>query len=259
MPRAVFIVAPVKAWAELLGDRIGRLPEFEVIGSATDGAADALAELERFDAPGGIVVVDVGTQHALPTASAFRRSHAAIRLVAVALDEEPSQAIAWASAGAIGLVGRTASLDELLSTLTEVAGGRASCSAGISGALLRGITNNNGGSRLAHNATPLTERELEVARLVASGFTNKEIATRLQVAPGTVKSHVHKVILKLGVGRRAYVSSKLPQGSVSAPDPQVINPDDIRQCRDSVQPLIGQPGRPSSAIGKHGLNLAELG
>jgi DNA-binding NarL/FixJ family response regulator len=210
--QGVFIVVAVKAWAQLLGDRIERLPEFEVIGSGTDGA-DALAELERSDAQGGIVVIDVGTQLALPTASALLRSDATMRLVAVALDEEPGQAMAWASAGAIGLVGSTASLDELLSTLTEVARGEASCSAGISGALLRGITNNNGGSRLARNATPLTGRELEVAWLVARGFTNKEIATRLQIAPGTVKSHVHNVIRKLGVGRRAHVSSKLPQES----------------------------------------------
>jgi DNA-binding NarL/FixJ family response regulator len=206
----VFIVVAVKAWAQLLADRIER--QFEVIGSAADGAG-ALAELERSDAQGGIVVIDAGAQLALPTASALLRSDATIRLVAVALDEEPGQAMEWASAGAIGLVGRTASVDELLDTLTEVARGEASCSAGISGALVRGITNNNGGSRLAGSAAPLTERELEVAWLVASGLTNKEIATRLQISPGTVKSHVHKVIRKLGVGRRAHVSGKLSQDS----------------------------------------------
>src|ERR1700752_580863 len=110
MRQGVLIVVAVKAWAQLLGDRIER--QFEVIGIATDGA-DAVAELERSDAQGGIVVIDVGAKLALPTPSALLRSDATIRLVAVALDEEPGRAMVWASAGAVGLVGRTASIDEL--------------------------------------------------------------------------------------------------------------------------------------------------
>jgi DNA-binding NarL/FixJ family response regulator len=206
----VYLVVAVKAWAQLLGDRIERIPEFEVIGSAPD-AGVALADLERLDAPAGIVVIDVGTPLALQTAAALLRSDTTQQLVAVALEEDPGHAIAWASTGAIGLVGRTASLDELLHTLTEAAGGEPSCSAAISGALLRGISSVDGRSRNSHSATQLTGRELEVAWLVAGGFTNREIATRLQISHGTAKSHVHSVIRKLGVARRAHVASKLPQ------------------------------------------------
>jgi DNA-binding CsgD family transcriptional regulator len=85
---------------------------------------------------------------------------------------------------------------------------------GVSTALLRGIGSTNGGSRRTRNATPLTGREEEVASLVAGGFTNKEIAARLHIAPGTVKSHVHNVIRKLGVARRAHVARKLPQDNL---------------------------------------------
>jgi DNA-binding NarL/FixJ family response regulator len=205
----VFTVVAVRAWAQLLDDQIERMPEFEVVGSAPEGAV-ALNQLEQIDPPATIVVLDVGTRLALQAASALHQSDATKRLVAVGLDEDPSQAIAWAMVGAAALVGCTASLDELLRTLNEVAVGEAHCSAGVSGALLQAIGGKNGVPRATRNTMPLTGREQEVAWLVASGLTNSEIATRLQIAPGTVKSHVHNVIRKLGVARRAYVARKLP-------------------------------------------------
>jgi two-component system nitrate/nitrite response regulator NarL len=48
----------------------------------------------------------------------------------------------------------------------------------------------------------LTQRETEIVRMVASGLTNKEIASRLKITEGTVKVHVHSVYQKLRVGTR---------------------------------------------------------
>jgi DNA-binding NarL/FixJ family response regulator len=212
MQRRVFTIVSVRTWAQLVNDWIQTIPEFKVVGT-TDECAAAVAELERVDPPVELVVIDVGTQLALQTASDLIRSNPARRLIAVALDDDPRQVIAWVTAGAVGLVGRTASLDELMRTLTEVADGQAHCSDSINSALLRGIASN--GPRSKRKTTPLTEREHEVANLVASGCTNKEIATQLQIAPGTVKSHVHNVIRKLGVARRGHVSSVLPHDGLS--------------------------------------------
>lgn len=215
MRQRVFIVA-LRAWAQLLARRIERLPDFEVVGSATDGAV-ALGQLERLAPPGCIVVIDATTRLALQTTSALQRAHPTTSVVVVGLDGDPGQAIAWATAGAVGLVESSASCDELLSTLSDVAGGDTHCSAGISGALLRGIGTTNDGSRkttsipLSSPSTPLSRREEEVAWLVAGGFTNKEIAARLHISAGTVKSHVHNVIRKLGVVRRGHVAVNLPQ------------------------------------------------
>jgi DNA-binding CsgD family transcriptional regulator len=54
---------------------------------------------------------------------------------------------------------------------------------------------------------PLTVREFEVARLVAKGWTNHEIADELQLAPRTVNAHLEHILGKLGVGRRAEVAA----------------------------------------------------
>ena len=54
---------------------------------------------------------------------------------------------------------------------------------------------------------PLTIREFEVARLIADGMTNAEIAEALEIAPKTASSHVEHILAKLGVTRRAEIAA----------------------------------------------------
>jgi DNA-binding CsgD family transcriptional regulator len=54
---------------------------------------------------------------------------------------------------------------------------------------------------------PLTAREFEVARLVAEGMTNVEIAGRLAIAPKTASAHLEHILAKLGVSRRAEIAA----------------------------------------------------
>jgi DNA-binding CsgD family transcriptional regulator len=64
----------------------------------------------------------------------------------------------------------------------------------------------SGGS--AQPALPaLSAREREVARLVATGATNREIASMLSIAPKTVAAHVEHILAKLGVSRRAQIAT----------------------------------------------------
>jgi DNA-binding CsgD family transcriptional regulator len=54
---------------------------------------------------------------------------------------------------------------------------------------------------------PLTVREFEVARLIADGLTNGEIAEQLDIAPKTASAHVEHILAKLGVTRRAEIAA----------------------------------------------------
>jgi DNA-binding NarL/FixJ family response regulator len=204
----IFVIVEVCAWAELLRDRIETGGRFEVVGIAADGE-DALEEIARLDRPPDIVLVDAGSRLGLKTARALRGRDEAMRFVAIGLDDDPAQVLSWAMAGAKGLVARTASLDELLGAVAGVARGEAPCSPEVTGALLRGVGESEGRVLGGAPGERLTGRECEVARLVAAGLTNKEIAADLQIEPGTVKSHVHSVIRKLGVSRRAQVAAEL--------------------------------------------------
>ena len=55
---------------------------------------------------------------------------------------------------------------------------------------------------------PLSERELEVLRLVAAGLSNREIAEKLVISPGTAKTHIHNLCGKLGVRNRTEAATK---------------------------------------------------
>jgi DNA-binding CsgD family transcriptional regulator len=81
-----------------------------------------------------------------------------------------------------------------------------------------------GRGSLAQPWYPLTAREFEVARLIAEGMTNAEIAAQLFVSPKTVSAHVEHILAKLGVARRAEVAAWVP-GIARTEGPPSRSPD----------------------------------
>ena len=98
-------------------------------------------------------------------------------------------------AGAIGYLLKDARSDALRSAIKAAAAGQIQLSPQVSAYLLREI-------REPENPDQLTERELDVLRLLAQGYANKEIAATLHVAEDTVKTHVRHILMKLGVQSR---------------------------------------------------------
>ena len=66
------------------------------------------------------------------------------------------------------------------------------------------VIRKEGGEKVASAGIvePLSEREVEVLRLVAAGLSNREIADKLYLSPGTIKTHVHNICGKLGASNR---------------------------------------------------------
>jgi len=104
--------------------------------------------------------------------------------------------------GARGFLLKDVSLEELVGAVRSVASGQTMVKPAITERLLAGL----GKSRLEFSSLdrpdPLTERETEILRLMAGGYSNKEIANALNVAEGTVKNHVSSILSKLGVRDR---------------------------------------------------------
>jgi DNA-binding NarL/FixJ family response regulator len=119
--------------------------------------------------------------------------------------------LGWAAAGISGYISRNTELHALVSVLTDIINGRQLCPTQIASSMLRWIAQHasaapQGAQRPGMN---LTLREDEVARLIGAGLSNKEIARRLNISLATTKSHVHNVLSKLKVGRRAQAASCL--------------------------------------------------
>jgi len=105
-------------------------------------------------------------------------------------------------AGARGYLLKDVSLDQLVDAVKTVAAGGSLVAPVVTQRLLSGLERmHNEFTRLDH-PDPLTERETEILRLMAGGYSNKEIANSLGVAEGTVKNHVSNILSKLGVRDR---------------------------------------------------------
>lgn len=126
-----------------------------------------------------------------------------IALIALGLNEQRQEVISCGRAGYAGYVPRDASIDTLCQTLHEIVAGRLACPPEISCGLLRALFRQQPHAAVPEHDPALTRRESEVLELVGRGFSNKEIANELCLSVATVKHHVHHVLEKLNLQRRA--------------------------------------------------------
>ncbi|MDX6443386.1 MAG: hypothetical protein QOH71_460 [Blastocatellia bacterium] len=126
-----------------------------------------------------------------------------IALVALGLNEQRQEVIRCGRAGFAGYIARDASIDELCNSLSEIVAGRLSCPPEIAGGLLRALFHRDSRSGASDVDLALTRRESEVLELLGRGFSNKEIGSELCLSVATVKHHVHHVLDKLKLERRA--------------------------------------------------------
>jgi DNA-binding NarL/FixJ family response regulator len=117
------------------------------------------------------------------------------------LDEYVYEAL---RAGASGFLLKDASADQLAEAVRVVAGGDALLAPGITRRLIAEFSrlDNTPRAPLKERVAGLTERETEVLALIAQGLSNAEIAERLVVAEQTVKTHVGRILVKLGLRDR---------------------------------------------------------
>jgi DNA-binding NarL/FixJ family response regulator len=110
--------------------------------------------------------------------------------------------LAGLKAGARGYLLKDVSLEQLVDAVKTVADGGSLVAPVVTQRLLTGLERMHNDFTSLDRPDPLTERETEILRLMAGGYSNKEIANSLGVAEGTVKNHVSNILSKLGVRDR---------------------------------------------------------
>jgi two-component system, NarL family, nitrate/nitrite response regulator NarL len=159
------------------------------------------------------VLIDVAFPGGIQAAARLSAAVPEASVVALAIAETEENVLAWAEAGIAGYVPNTASVDDLVSLIEQIRRGEQTCPTRIVGSLLRRVGASERAAKPSlPSATPLTRRELEISRLIATGFSNKDIARRLGISLGTTKSHVHNLLGKLSVQRRAEVMARMNAG-----------------------------------------------
>ena len=199
----LMIVSDIRFLREGLAEVLTRDDAFAVVGVAA-GLDEAL-EISAARQP-QIIVIDAALPEGFAAARSLRGVNPHAPIVAIALAETETDVIAWAEAGISGYVPRTAGLAELVEFLRNIVRGEQICSSRIAASLLRWIsTTSRTGARPRGRMPSLTAREEQVVRLICTGLSNKEISRRLNIGLATTKSHVHNLLAKLELERRAQV------------------------------------------------------
>jgi DNA-binding NarL/FixJ family response regulator len=202
----ILVVWGVRFLGEGLAELLERDPFVAVVGLCTDlSEAVALTPVMQPD----VILLDARIPEA---AVAVRRAldiAPGMRIVASGVRETEDDILAWAEAGVIGYIPGTAALGDFTRLVKDIHAGEQDCSSRVAAGLLRqvGLIARRGTSpRIPLLAPTLTKREWQVAELIRSGLSDKEIARRLNISLATTKSHVHNLLGKLSVRRRNQVA-----------------------------------------------------
>lgn len=131
------------------------------------------------------------------------------RVVMLALSELESDTVQWIESGIHGYVPCDASVDDIAQAVKTAAAGQVPCPPDLAAMLFRRVSQSGRQTMLRTHgpARMLTAREMQILHLLANGVSNKRIALQLDIAIGTVKNHVHNILQKLRLERRAQVAS----------------------------------------------------
>jgi DNA-binding NarL/FixJ family response regulator len=178
--------------------------DLQVVGEAGNGLeALAAADTLRPD----VVLMDL-RMPILDGVAATRRllaAHPTTRVIVVTTFDDDELVFDGLRAGAVGYLLKDVSSDKLVEAIRAAARGESFLQPSIAAKVLAEF------NRLERSAAPpppaplaepLSERELEILRLLAAGDSNKEIAAALFIAEGTVKNHVTNILGKLGARDR---------------------------------------------------------
>ncbi|MFC8518257.1 response regulator [Streptomyces sp. NPDC057257] len=178
-------------------------PGIEVVGQAVDGqeAVDHVRELSPDVVLMDIRMPELNGIEATRRITGERPDIRVLVLTTFDLDEYVYEAL---RAGASGFLLKDASAEKLAEAVRVVAAGDALLAPGITRRLIAQFSRLDDRPRapLKDRVGDLTERETEVLSLIAQGLSNAEIAERLVVAEQTVKTHVGRILVKLGLRDR---------------------------------------------------------
>jgi DNA-binding NarL/FixJ family response regulator len=169
-------------------------PGFEVVGEAADGAeAVALAASLAPD----VVLMDLRMPGLDGVGAIARMAELGLpaKVLVLTTYDTDSEVLRAIEAGATGYLLKDAPRDELVKAVRAAARGEATLSPSVATRLV--------GQVRSQGREPLSQRELEVLRLISRGATNREAAGRLFVSEATVKTHLLHIYAKLGVNDRA--------------------------------------------------------
>jgi NarL family two-component system response regulator LiaR len=177
-------------------------PGMELVGEAADG--NQAVHMARSLQP-DVILLDLVMPHkgGLEAIGEIKGQNPKARILVLTSFAEDEKVYAAIKAGAQGYLMKDALPQDILAAIREVYRGELSMDPSIAHKLMRELQRS---SDLPPTEEPLTEREVEVLKLVAQGLTNQEIAERLVISERTVSTHISNILSKLHLANRTQVA-----------------------------------------------------
>ena len=176
-------------------------PQICVVASACDGE-EALARIPATHPDVVLLDMRLPRLSGLEVIQRLSASKALPPTIILTTFDDDATVVEGLRAGARGYLLKDVSLSELVRAIRDVAAGKTAVQPLVSERVARGLESSPTDFPKLDPPDPLTEREVEVLRLMTGGYSNREIARALNVAEGTVKNHVSSILSKLGVRDR---------------------------------------------------------
>lgn len=168
-----------------------------IVAEASDGL-EAIQLIREHQPEVAVVDIQMPGQSGIEVTRAVRAERLPVGVLILTAFDDPPYIKAVLQAGANGYVLKTAEAHELVEAVQAVHEGQSVLGPGIARKLMEQLTT----PRAEALVEPLTERELEVLRLTAKGYTNKAIGAELSISDRTVQGHLAKIYDKLGAASR---------------------------------------------------------
>jgi DNA-binding NarL/FixJ family response regulator len=180
-------------------------PDIELVGQASDGteavekAAESLPDVVLMD-------IRMPRSNGIEACRAMKEAAPSAKIVILTISDEEEDLFEAIRAGASGYLLKDIPLDEVADTVRAVYGGQSLINPSMAGKLLTEfatLAKRDDGERVQEVPAPrLTEREMQVLKLVARGMNNRDIAKELFISENTVKNHVRNILEKLQIHSR---------------------------------------------------------
>jgi DNA-binding NarL/FixJ family response regulator len=199
----VLLVDDQALFREALATLLGVRPEIEVVGEAGDGDA-ALRQAAELRPDVVLMDLHMPVLDGIAATRRLRVEQPGVLVLALTTFDDDEDVFAALRAGAVGYLLKDVSSDRLVEAVLAAARGESVLQPSVAARVVARVAQlpEDAPRRPQPLVVPLSDRELDVLRLLADGSSNREIAASLFLAEGTVKNHVTNVLAKLGARDR---------------------------------------------------------
>jgi DNA-binding NarL/FixJ family response regulator len=177
-------------------------PDIVVVGEASDGAQAVAVAAETTP---DVVLMDVRMPRhgGIAACTAIKDAVPSAKIIMLTISDEEADLYEAVKAGAMGYLLKEISIEEVAAAIRAVHGGQSLISPSMASKLLTEFASMIKRDDRAQLPTPrLTDREMEVLKLVAKGLNNRDIARELFISENTVKNHIRNILEKLQLHSR---------------------------------------------------------